>query len=110
MVSLPTSVLNQIVVSKLSENIIGPLTCLLLTFLTKNNYCLSCAVFLAAAARRLDFLCIKQLSISSTFSSTCLLPCFLHFLTAYKTTCTTVPLFVVEKYVYIIHQEYYVTV
>ena len=42
----------------------GPLKCHLMTFLTLTNYCVSWAVFLAAAAHRLDFLCIKQLSIS----------------------------------------------
>ena len=55
-VSLPTPVLNPIVVFKLWNDMT---TCHLLTFLTKTNYCVLCALFLAVAARRLDLLCIK---------------------------------------------------
>ena len=70
----PTSVLEPMVVSRLLDDITGPgaSDMLLEDILTLNNYCVSWAVFLAAAAHLLDFLCIKRLSIISNFSSICL--------------------------------------
>ena len=90
-VSRPTSVLNPIVVSKLSDDSMGPGSSemSLNGMLTQTYYCISCPAFLAAAALLFDFLCIKRLSISSTSYSTCLARCFLHFLTAHTMPCTT---------------------
>ena len=87
-VSRPTSVLNPIVVSKLSDDTMGPASSemSLDDILTQSNYCVSWPVFLA---RLLALLSINRLSISSTSSSTCVARCFLHFLTAHTTPCTT---------------------
>ena len=83
-VSLPTSVLKPIAVSRLSLNSmgLGSTELSLDNMLTQLNYCVYGAAFLAAAALLLAFLSINFCSINSTSFYTCLARCCLHFFTA----------------------------